>query len=62
MINHNTAETGSGTRAPDKLNPVEGEPQATPTTAVPGDIPAFPGTSAPGAPPVAAAESTEGKE
>jgi hypothetical protein len=33
----------------DKLTPVEQQPQATPTTAVPGDIPAFPGTSAPGA-------------
>ena len=33
----------------DKLTPAEQQPQATPTTVVPGDIPAFPGTSAPGA-------------
>jgi hypothetical protein len=42
-------ELSSYTFDGDKLAPAEQQPQATPTTSVPGDVPAFPGTSAPGA-------------
>ncbi len=41
-------ESSSYTFDGQKLTPAEQQPQATPTTAVPGDVPAFPGTSAPG--------------
>jgi hypothetical protein len=55
LISAQTTYLGDGTESSsytldgDKLEPVEQQAQATPTTAVPGDIPAFPGTSAPGA-------------
>ena len=43
------SESNSYTFDGQKLTPAEQQPQATPTTAVPGDIPAFPGAAAPGA-------------
>src|SRR2546423_4562158 len=41
-------ETSSFTLDGQKLTPAEQQPQATPTTIVPGDVPAFPGTATPG--------------
>jgi hypothetical protein len=42
-------ESNSFTYDGEKLTPAEQQPQATPTTSVPGEIPAFPGTTPPGA-------------